>query len=145
MTSTNQQRQPRRPRGGLALNELIVAGALLIVGMGVSLRGYVACGQLWQDTRHQQLALDELAGHLERLAALEPNQRSAALQQLQPSAAVAQQLPGARLIAQVEQDADGERVLLGLQWDRRGDPPPVRLCGWLTTTDAADAVEGETR
>ena len=43
-------------------------------------------------------------------------------------------LPTATLTANVENDENGTRIVLGLNWDRPGKPQPVTLVGWLDPT-----------
>jgi hypothetical protein len=91
----------------------------------------VHCGRLWQDTRHQQLVMDELSNELERLISLDSDERDKAIALLAPSEHLQSTLPSAEIIAETVRDTDGVRLVLSLNWDRPGNPRPVTFVGWL--------------
>jgi hypothetical protein len=119
-------------RCGSAVIELIVAATLLITGL--SLLGTVAfrTGKLWQDTRHRQLALDELTNQLERLTSFEESQIDELLEELTLSTAVDSVLPSAKLSGRKLSDDNGTRVVLEIEWNRLGAAEPLTLVGWLS-------------
>ena len=130
----------RGSRRGTTFSELIVAGTLLIAALGLFARGTLGTSRLWQDTRHHQLALDELANQLDRLAGLPSEQRAAELADLRPSAAVSRQLSGANLTSEFVRDEAGERLILNLQWDRPGGAQPLTLVGWMQAFPSPDTA-----
>ena len=122
-------------RRGSATIELIVAATLLITGL--SLLGTVAfrTGKLWQDTRHYQLAMDELTNQLERLTSLDESEIDEQLAELTVSTAVQDDLPFAKLSGRKFSDENGTRVLLEIEWDRLGSSEPLTLVGWISPTE----------
>ena len=68
-----RSKHPRR--NAFTLTELVVGAALTVTVMSVVASLTVHCGRLWQDTRHQQLVMDELSNELERLISLPADQR----------------------------------------------------------------------
>ena len=78
--------------------------------------------------------MDELSNQLERLTSLPPADRKNALAELAVSEDLEAMLPTATLTANVENDENGTRIVLGLNWDRPGKPQPVTLVGWLDPT-----------
>lgn len=119
-------------RCGSAITELIVAATLLITGL--SLLGTVAfrTGKLWQDTRHYQLAMDELTNQLERLTSLDEVEIDEQLAELTVSTTVEDILPSAKLSGRKLSDGNGTRVLLEIEWDRLGNSEPLTLVGWIS-------------
>lgn len=122
-------------RRGSAITELIVAATLLITGL--SLLGMVAfrTGKLWQDTRHYQLAMDELTNQLEWLTSLDESEIDEQLAELAVSTAVEDVLPSAKLSGRKLSDDNGTRVLLEIEWDRLGNSEPLTLVGWISPTE----------
>ena len=121
-----------RPRTGFTSTELVVACSLLVVVMSVIGPVAVRTGRLWQDSRHQQLALVELSSEIERLTALDATARAAAMQSLSPSQSLALAAPNAAIEAETLSDDDGTRIVLTLNWNESDYPrSPVRLVGWL--------------
>ena len=110
----------------------VVVSALLIAAM-ISFLGtlVVRNGHMWRETRHVQLAMDELTNQIERITSLPANDIDAALDQLKPSDEVSQSLPDAKLIAKVIDDKDGRRLQLTLDWDRGVPALPLTLVGWI--------------
>jgi prepilin-type N-terminal cleavage/methylation domain-containing protein len=125
----------REERNGFTLTELVVAASLLVGVMTVVAPLTVRSGRMWQDTRHQQLAMDELSNQLERLTSLDPRGRAAALTQLAPSEFLTTALPSATIEAETARDEHGTRLVLSLDWNRPGarsrQTPSVTLVGWL--------------
>ena len=113
------------------LSELVVAGFLLITGVGILASGTVSAKRLWQDTQHHQLALDELSNQLERLSTLNAEERQAALESLSPSEILLRSLPGATLSASMIDDEEGPRISIQLQWPATERLPTMTLVGWV--------------
>lgn len=113
------------------MTELIVAATLLITGL--SLLGTVAfrTGKLWQDTRHYQLAMNELTNQLERLTSFDESEIDEQLGELTVSTAVEKVLSSAKLSGRKLSDDNGTRVVLEIEWDRLGTAEPLTLVGWL--------------
>ncbi|QDV11529.1 hypothetical protein CA51_13980 [Rosistilla oblonga] len=131
------QSPPRRGcrRGGGSMIELVVSATLLVALIGTFAPMSLSAGRMWQQTRHHQLALDELSNHLDRLLALPEDQRGAELQSLQPSAAAQAALPAASLTAVQVSDEDGTRVTIEINWQRQTPSQPLSLTGWIRGTD----------
>lgn len=132
----------RRPylkhgRSGFTMTELLVSASLLIVGIGTMVPLSIHNGQMWRDTRNQQLAMNEMANQLERLIALDPAERQTALIDIQPSTALRRALPQAKLSARV---VDDEHVIVSLVSDARSKP--LTLIGWIDPLPA-DESEGD--
>ena len=125
----------RDKQRGFTLTELVVASSLLVAVMAMVAPLTVRSGRLWQESRHQQLAMDELSNQLERLTALDAEARTAALPQLAPSELVTAALPWATIQAETVRDEHGTRLVLRLNWDGRGNPSrpssSLTLVGWL--------------
>lgn len=98
----------------------------------------VRTGRLWQDIRHEQLAMDELSNQIDRLTALERPQRAAALAELVPSKPAQRALPNVKLQAQTVKDQAGTRLVVSIHWDRKIESKPLALVGWI---DAAPKTE----
>lgn len=143
MDSVNKSLKMKK-RLGLSLIELVAAGTLVISGLTIIGKLSVASGRVWQQTRHEQVALEELSNQLERLLALPPPQRVEAISQLAPSAFAADMLPGANITVRQVEDADGERLELQIDWDRPVPSRPLRLVGWVDDVDGGRDAPLET-
>ena len=132
-------------RRGTTLTELVVAASLLVGSLGIIAQLTVRTGRLWQDIRHQQLALDELSNQIERLTALDQPLRSAALAELVPSVPIQRTLPSAKLSAETLPDADGTRLVVSINWDRRTKSSPLSLVAWIdpmqVSTDPSEGAQ----
>jgi Tfp pilus assembly protein FimT len=117
---------------GFTSTELVVASSLLVALMGVVGPLAVRNSRLWIESRHHQLALEELTGELERLTAMDSTARAKAIESLKPSGLLLNAAPDATIEAETLWDQDGERLVLTLRWNR-GDHPraPLRLVAWL--------------
>ncbi len=105
---------------------------MLVVVMSVIGPVAVRTSRLWQDSRHQQLALIELESEIERLTALDPQARTEAMESLTPSPALKLAAPNAEIEAESLRDVDGTRIVLTLNWNESDYPrAPVQLVGWL--------------
>lgn len=139
-------KRPSRP-GFLTIELVVAAGMMLTVITVVTTLSFRVRGVL-VDTREHHQALWALASEMERLTALPSAEAIAAVEALQPSPELLATLPGAQWSAQLQNDADGERIELELNWNRRHQGKPLRLVGWLlpqitpqSTPPVADAEE----
>lgn len=134
----DSRKRHRRCRGAI-ITELVVAATLLVTAISILGALAVRTGRLWQDTRHYQLATQELVNQLERLTALDDESREATLAELIVTPAVGESLPGATLTASEISDADGKRILLTIQWDRPSRTKGLSMVGWVSGTAEEDS------
>ena len=134
-----------RYRNGSMMTEVVVAAGLLAAAFSVTAPLVVTSGRMWQQTRHQQLAMDELSNQMERLLVISEEQQAEALQQLAVSEQLAEVLVDARLTSEIIDDDDGKRLVLSMTWDRGVEALPLRLVGWLDAglAEAAKTENGE--
>lgn len=118
-------------RCGVSVIELIVTATLMVTLLGVVAPLGVKSQRLWRDSRHYQLALDELANQIERLTTLDAAALETALAELTPSEPLRNALASPVLTGETIVDSDGRRLVLHLQWDRIGQPRPLTLVAWL--------------
>ena len=130
-----------KPKRGLALLEVLVAAGLVLTLLTVTTPVVLHVSRVWKQVRHTQLAHDELAATLDYLLALPTDQRSQRLGQLQVSDEVKNVLVDAALTVEQVDDQDGLRLIVKLDWQRIGDPPPVQLIGWIRPTPAGSPGE----
>lgn len=135
----------RPPRAGFTLIELTVAATLVIAGLTVLGGMTVATGRMWQQTRQERVASEELSNQLERLIALTPAERGAAISDLRPSAFATQTLVDVTLVAKPVSDAEGERIELAIDWDRGTPGKPLSLVGWIDAWDGTDETGASER
>jgi hypothetical protein len=121
-------------RQGTTATELMVAATLLLSMFGLIVPMTVRAGRIWRDSRHYQIAMNELSNQFEYLSSLNEVERKTAIEQLRVSDQCRQSLVDAVLEARLSEEADGLRLTLSLDWDRGGTPQPVKLVGWLTST-----------
>lgn len=127
----NRHRQ-RRTREAFTSVEVTVASTLLVVIMSTIGPLAIRTTRIWQDSRHQQLALEELTGQIERLIALSPSDRTEAMQTLTPSQALATAAPNAEIIGQTLQNSESTRIVLKLRWNQPNYPrADLTLVGWV--------------
>jgi len=123
------------PRGVTQI-EVIVASTLvasllgLLCGIGFPLR------RIEKETQRNQVALHELANHMDRLTSVPSDSIDDALKALKLSEDTRRSLPDAQLASRLQRDAQGTRLILELQWHRPGNPPPLQLVGWIATEPA---------
>lgn len=127
---TQPHQQQRFARRGFMLTELIVAAILLAAVLSVITQLAIRSGRLSQDTRHYQMALDEMSNQLDRLLVLPDEQLAKQMKTLAASPMMQEILAEPQLSAEIKQDADGSRIVLQLQWNRLGGQRPLRLVGW---------------
>ncbi|MGI9470046.1 MAG: pilus assembly FimT family protein [Rubripirellula sp.] len=133
-------------RNGFTLTELMVASLLLVSLMTIVAPLTIRSTQLWRDTRHQQLALDELSNQIEYLSTLSDADREQGIAALEPSPEFLTALPTAELHGRTETDKDGQKLVLEMKWNRRpGQPRTVSLIEWLspdpTAPSASEQIE----
>lgn len=100
------------------------------------------CHRLARSAHHQQLIVDELASHIERLETLDSVECREAVKQLHVSELLKSKLEEPTLEGEVIEDEDGSRVVLSLQWRRPIDAPPVKLVSWLRSTGRSKGEGG---
>lgn len=125
-----------RIRRGSLLSEVIVAATILAVAVGVVGKASFKFRKLWNDTRHFQLASDELGNQMRRLRLLDRESAQSQIQSLEIDETVAAILPEAQLQGRVVDDELGVRIVLTINWQRIGEPKPVELIGWLADPSA---------
>ncbi len=137
----NQHTRSRR-HAGFTMTEVVVAATLLVSTIGVIAPLTVQCGRLLQTTRHHYLVLDELSNQFQRLCHLDDGPLTAAIGSITPSEHLVEALPAVWIRGETVRDQDGARLILSLNWDRVGDPPPLQMVGWLDSIAVAtDADE----
>lgn len=92
------------------------------------------CHRLARSSHHQQLIVDELASHIERLESLDSAECREAVKHLQVSELLSTKLEEPVLEGELIEDEDGARVVLSLRWRRPIDAPPVKLVSWLKSS-----------
>ena len=124
------KRKPKRRRG-FTLIELLVTGTLIASGLAVVGKLSVLHGRMWQQTRHERVAIEELSNHLERLTALSPTERTAAIESLEPSPLAAATLAEVSLVVDTIDDSDGNRLVMRIDWNRGHPAEPLTLVAWV--------------
>lgn len=133
-------RRLKTTRQGTTLVELIVAGFLLITGMSLVTQGAVKSYRLQQESRHYQLAYDELANQLERLtqklSPMSTEERVSVLKSLHVSESIESILALVKLSGSLTRDEphEGDWLQLTIDWDRGGPSEPLSLVGWIRTS-----------
>ena len=92
-------------RSAFTSTELVVACSLLVAATSAIATLAVKTTRLWQDSRHQQIAIDELSSELDRLSALDSSERLAAMKNLTPSKILQDISPSVTLSASWEDDS----------------------------------------
>ncbi len=131
------QRQWARSRKGALLVEALVAATILMVAVSLLSGAHHGLSKLWLETRRHQLATDELSNQMERVLALSEQQQTQSLESLQVTPEIAEILPGAALEAVWIDDSLGRRLVLKLNWQRRGAAQPLQLVGWVSGQSAS--------
>jgi len=133
-------RRLKTTRQGTTLVELIVAGFLLITGMSLVTQGAVKSYRLQQESRHYQLAYDELANQLERLtqklSPMSTEERASVLKSLHVSEPIESILALVKLSGSLTRDEshEGDWLQLTIDWDRVGPSESLSLVGWIRTS-----------
>lgn len=119
-------------RRGFTTLEVLAAATVLMAGLASVVPLAVRHARLLADSRRERIAIEELANHAERLAAVPPRERNAVLAVLGPSALARERLPDAVLSVDRAPSPLGERIVLSLTWDAVGRREhPLRLAVWL--------------
>jgi hypothetical protein len=135
MNNLTRNKNYAKIRRGAVLSEALVSAAILLAGIGIVARSQSNLTRLWGDTRHFQLATDELCNQLDRLTRLPKEKLSESLRELQVSSQIAAVLPECRIEGRLIEDPMGSRVQLSIDWKRVGTGKPLELTGWLRGTD----------
>ncbi len=135
MNIVHWRRRRRRRRNGATLIELMVTATLLASGVGIVAPLSVRCGRLWQQTRHHQLALDELSNQMDRLTRLPAGEIATALDSIEVSQAAQTMLAEVAMEGRILRATSEARLQLSIDWKRRGNPPPLTLVGWIESED----------
>jgi hypothetical protein len=131
-------------RHGTSATEVIVAATLLLSMIGLVVPTTVRTGRIWRDSRHYQIAMNELSNQFEYLSSLSDAERTSALAKLQVSEQARRSLQDTRLEASLASNEDGLRLTLSLNWDRGVDAMPIKIVGWLTaSTNDSPTVQVE--
>ena len=125
------RRGDRSPPRGLAITELVVAATLLITAISLVVTVSFRTGRVWQDSRHYQLAVEQVHNELERLTAFDASKIDAELTRLTVSDQIQAALPNPHLAGRKISDEFGDRVEVSLSWERLGSAQTVSLVGWL--------------
>ena len=123
---TNHQNR----RSGFTSTELVVACSLLVAATSAIATLAVKTTRLWQDSRHQQIAIEELSSELDRLIALDPTTRIVAMQNVTPSEILQEICPSVTLSASWEDEARSA-IQLKLNWNTVQPKASVELTGWI--------------
>jgi hypothetical protein len=119
-------------RTGILQIEVMVSAVLLTAILGVLATLGHHLNRISIESRQYQMAVHALANQIEVLTAIPADTAQASLGSLQLPAEVTNTLGHAQLGAEWVQDEYGSRVVLSLQWDRAGEPPPLQMVGWLS-------------
>ncbi len=130
----SMNRYGRRRRHGGTIADLLVAATLLGMLITTLMTLTVQSGRLRQQTRQQQLALDELTNQLQRLLALDEDKRTSSLENLESSEEIKSTLPPFILHAEEIDDEEGKWMQLTLTWQPPRNSPPVSLVGWIDSS-----------
>ncbi|MFM7521241.1 MAG: hypothetical protein ACKO9B_12300 [Planctomycetota bacterium] len=135
----SHERRLTGSRRGLSSLETVAALAILTVILGSTMPLFVRHLRLLADSRHERIAMEELANRAEVLASLPPEDVAAFVARPPLSDRARRRLPGAVLSARREQLG---RVVLALSWDAPGRAlRPVALAVWLPSADVAPGRE----
>ena len=133
----------RLHRDGLAVTEVVVAASLLATGMAIILPMVVRSNRLRHNTNTKMMVIDALSSQVERLTHLESADREDAIADIEAPEHIIAALPSAKLTAKIVDDNDGKRIIVALDWDRIGDPPPVSLVAWIDAFPEAVSPESQ--
>ena len=132
---------PHRYRRGTTVADLLVAATLLGAMVTTMMTLTIRSGRLRQETRHQQLALDELSNQLERLLSLDAKDRESEMASLFLPEHIIATLPGAKLDGKSIGDENGTRIELNLSWDHPIQSTPLSLVGWVDATSITESQQ----
>lgn len=134
----------RSNRKGSLMTEAIVSAVILLVGIAIVGKSSYNFRRLWSDTRHYQLATDELGNQMQSLTALPKEQLANSLGLLKVSSEVSDILPEAKIVGQLIEDAQGIRVRLSIDWKRVGTGEPLVLIGWHRSSSKSFNANADT-
>jgi len=132
-----------RLRQGSTATEVLVAATLLLSLIGAVIPTTVRTAKIWRDTRHFQIATNELSNQLEALSSLNEAERATALNQLTVSEPTRKILMGATIASETANDSDGNRITLTLNWERTPNANPVKITGWLKAASSKPSAPEE--
>ncbi|MEO1524360.1 MAG: hypothetical protein AAFX06_02940 [Planctomycetota bacterium] len=135
--TASTKKNPKATRGTV-LMEVVVAAALVVTVLAIATPLVFQTSRIWKQTQQYQLALDELNGQMDRLLTLSGEEREAAMESIEVSESIATVLEQPELTANVLADSSGQRIELGIDWNRIGDPPPVTLVAWIDALPPSD-------
>jgi len=127
-------RQTPFDRHGTTLVECVVAASILSVAIGTVTTCVFRVSNIWTDTGHHRIAVQEVSNHLEVLTQLPVAEIQAAIDSLTVSDAVGRSLANATLTGELLNDEFGERVRLELRWQSSRPVRPIRMTAWLAAT-----------
>ncbi|MFK8113266.1 MAG: prepilin-type N-terminal cleavage/methylation domain-containing protein [Rubripirellula sp.] len=129
MIQVTQSSRQHRSRRGFSMTELLVAASLMVVVMGTVTPLAIRSGRLWQGTRNEQRALQEMANQLELVTTLKPQEREQAVAEMKLSRELTEVLPEAKLTAELISDQAGSRLVVSFYRDSISKPQA--LVGWF--------------
>ena len=118
-------------RSAFTSTELVVACSLLVTSISSVAMIAVKTTRLWQGTRHQQIALEELSQEMDRLTHLSPKARLEAITFMEPSKLLTAISPKVTITASWE-DEQKNSIVLQVDWNSAQPKAPVRLVGWFS-------------
>jgi hypothetical protein len=128
---------------GISSVEMLVAFSLAVAAMASTIPLFVRHQRLLAESRRERLAIEELANHAERIAALEPTEVEPFLDAVTPSEIARRRLPGATIRFERARGELGERVVLSITWNDTGRREhPLRLAVWLPSAAIRGVATG---
>ena len=143
MIAPEKLRRRWRQRTGSTATEVLVSATLLLSLIAVVVPTTVRTAKIWRDTRHYQVATNELSNQLELLSSMSDEQQTEAIKQLTVSEPTSRILSGATLAAELANDSNGNRVTLSINWERTTDAPPLKITGWLKAAPLSPSDRNE--
>ncbi|MGB1925214.1 MAG: hypothetical protein ACPHL6_01705 [Rubripirellula sp.] len=124
-------------RNAFTSTELVVACSLLVTSISTVAMIAVKTTRIWQDSRHQQIALEELSSQIDRLTSLSPKARTDAIRELKPSDLLIAISPNVTITATWDNE-EKTAIKLQVDWNSVQPKAPVRLIGWVSHTLGGD-------
>ena len=131
MTQSIYPRSRLRSRRGLTMIETIVSASILVVVMCFGLSLTFRISQVWRDTTHQRIAMNELSNQLDELTRLPVNILLNDLEVLEVSSSTQRIFEEPVLVGRFVDDELGKRIVLSLHWKQRHPGIGAQLVGWL--------------
>lgn len=137
----------RQRRRGFSLTELVVCASMIATIMSFVASISIRVNRVWRDTRHQQIALDELSNQLEALTRLDLQAATARLEKLEVSPEAQSLLPGAKIAGEFLTTRDSTQLVLTLTLDAQRVSAVKRhrdytLVGFLPTPNVEPTASG---